>query len=78
MGLICSTNAIESLNARYRRATRARAFPHRTSLTQCLYLVTRLLDSAGREPARWAIRWKAALNAFATTFESRILLSATN
>ncbi|HEX6075016.1 MAG TPA: transposase [Micromonosporaceae bacterium] len=28
---ICSTNVIESLNARYRRAVRARALPDRTS-----------------------------------------------
>jgi transposase-like protein len=29
--MICSTNVIESLNARYRRAVRARALPDRTS-----------------------------------------------
>ena len=30
------------------------------------------LDLAGRGRARWAIRWKAALNAFAITFDGRI------
>ena len=37
--VICSTNAIESLNARYRRAVRARAhFPNDTAALKCLYL----------------------------------------
>jgi site-specific recombinase XerD len=39
---------------------------------KCLYLVTRSLDPTGRGRARWVIRWKAALNAFAITFEGRI------
>jgi putative transposase len=64
--IICSTNAIESLNARYRRAVRARGhFPTEQAALKCLYLVTRSLDPAGRGRARWAIRWKPALNAFA-------------
>jgi len=68
-----ATNAIESLNARYRRAVRARGpFPNDTAALKCLYLVTRALDPTGRGRARWVIRWKAALNAFAITFEGRI------
>jgi putative transposase len=39
---------------------------------KCLYLVTRSLDPTGKGRARWAIRWKPALNAFAITFEGRI------
>ena len=39
---------------------------------KCLYLLTRSLDSTGRGKARWAMRWKPALNAFAITFEGRI------
>jgi hypothetical protein len=40
--VICSTNAIESINARYRRAVRAREhFPNDTAALKCLYLVTR-------------------------------------
>jgi transposase-like protein len=71
--VICSTNAIESLNARYRRAIRARGhFPSEQSALKCLYLVTRSLDPTGRGKARWAMRWKPALNAFAITFEGRI------
>jgi transposase-like protein len=71
--VICSTNAIESLNARYRRAVRARGhFPSEQAALKCLYLVTRSLDPTGRGKARWAMRWKPALNAFAITFEGRI------
>jgi transposase-like protein len=71
--VICSTNAIESLNARYRRAVRARGhFPTEQAALKCLYLVTRSLDPTGRGRARWITRWKPALNAFAITFEGRL------
>jgi hypothetical protein len=64
--VICSTNAIESINASYRRAVRARGhFPNDTAALKCLYLVTRALDPTGRGRARWAMRWKPALDAFA-------------
>jgi transposase-like protein len=56
--VICSTNAIESLNARYRRAVRSRGhFPTEQAALKCLYLVTRALDPTGRGRARWAMRW---------------------
>ena len=71
--IICSTNAIESLNARYRRAVRVRGhFPNEQAALKCLYLTTRSLDPTGKGKARWATRWKPALNAFAITFEGRI------
>ena len=70
--VLCSTNAIESLNARYRRAIRARGhFPTEQAALKCLYLVTRSLDPTGTGRARWAMRWKPALNAFAITFGDR-------
>jgi hypothetical protein len=70
--VLCSTNAIESLNARYRRAIKARGhFPSEQAALKCLYLVTRSLDPTGRGRARWAIRWKPALNAFSITFADR-------
>ena len=70
--VLCSTNAIESLNARYRRAVKARGhFPTEQAALKCLYLVTRSLDPTGRGKARWAMRWKPALNAFAITFGDR-------
>jgi putative transposase len=77
--IICSTNAVESLNGRYRRAIRARGhFPTDQAALKCLYLVTRSLDPTGRGKTRWAMRWKPALNAFAITFEGRIVPSTTN
>lgn len=70
--IICSTNAIESLNARYRRAVRARGhFPSEQAALKCLYLVTRSLDPTGTGRARWTMRWKPVLNAFAITFGDR-------
>lgn len=57
--VICSTNAIESLNARYRRAIRARGhFPTEQAALKCLYLATRALDLATKTgtadtPLRW-------------------------
>jgi putative transposase len=71
--IIATTNSIESLNARYRRAVRARGhFPTDQVALKYLFLVTRSLDPTGQGKARWAIRWEAALNAFAITFEGRI------
>jgi len=70
--VLCSTNAIESLNARYRRAIKARGhFPSEQAAMKCLYLVTRSLDPTGHGRARWAMRWKPALNAFSITFADR-------
>jgi transposase-like protein len=70
--MICSTNAIESLNARYRRAVRARGhFPTEQAALKCLYLVTRSLDPTGTGAARWMMRWKPVINAFAITFGDR-------
>ena len=71
--VIYSTNAIESLHARMRRATRARGhFPNEQAALKCLYLVVRSLDPTGRGADRWMNRWKPALNAFAVTFDSRL------
>ena len=71
--VICSTNAIESLNARYRRAIRARGhFPNEQAAMKTLYLVTRSLDPKGTGQTRWTMRWKPALNAFAITFADRM------
>jgi transposase-like protein len=71
--IICTTNAIESLNARFRRAVNARGhFPNDQAALKCLYLVTRSLDPTGKGRAKWVGRWKAALNAFAIAFDGRI------
>lgn len=77
--VICSTNAVESLNARYRRAAKARGhFPTEQAALKCLYLVTRSLDPTGKGRARWAARWKPALNAFAIAFPGRIVPTGAN
>jgi transposase-like protein len=71
--VIYSTNAIESLHARMRRATRARGhFPNEQAAMKCLYLVVRSLDPTGQGSERWMNRWKPALNAFAVTFDGRL------
>jgi transposase-like protein len=70
--VICSTNAIESLNARYRRAVRARGhFPSEQAALKCLYLVTRSLDPTGTGRARWTMRRQPVIDAFAITFSDR-------
>jgi putative transposase len=71
--VIYSTNAIESMHARFRRAVRVRGhFPNEQAALKCLYLTVRSLDPTGRGRARWINRWKPALNAFAVTFEGRL------
>lgn len=72
--VIYSTNAVESLHARMRRATRARGhFPTDQAALKCLDMVVRSLDPTGGGRRRWTMRWKAAVNAFAITFEGRII-----
>ena len=71
--MIATTNAIESINALYRRAIKAKGhFPNEASALKCLYMVTPSLDPTGGGKARWAIRCKPALNAFAITFAGRL------
>ena len=71
--VLFSTNAIESLNARYRRAVGARVhFATEQAALKTLYLVTRGMDPKGTGQARWTMRWKPALNAFAVTFADRM------
>jgi putative transposase len=72
--VIYTTNAIESLNARFRRAVRARGhFPTEQAALKCLYLTVMSLDPTGNGRRRWTNRWKPALNAFTIAFEGRIL-----
>ena len=71
--VLCSTNAIESVNARFRRAVRARGhFPNEQAAMKALYLTVRSLDPKGTGQTRWVTRWKPALNAFAITFADRM------
>jgi transposase-like protein len=71
--VLFSTHAIESLNARYRRAVTARGhYPTEQAAPTTLYLITRGLDPKGTRQTRWAMRSKPALNAFAVTFADRM------
>ena len=71
--IVCSTNAIESINARFRRAVNARGhFPTEQSALKVLYLTICSLDPTGKGRTRWSNRWKAALNAFDITFDGRV------
>ena len=70
--VLCAADAIESLNARLRRAVNARGhFPTEQAALKCLCLLPRSLDPTGRGRKRWTIRWKAAMDAFAITFGGR-------
>ncbi|MDQ0820322.1 putative transposase [Arthrobacter sp. V4I6] len=71
--IICTTNAIESINARIRRAVNARGhFPTEQAALKCVYLAVMSLDPTGTGRQRWSNRWKAALNAFEVTFDGRL------
>jgi putative transposase len=71
--IICTTNAIESVNARIRRAVKARGhFPNEQAALKCVYMAIMSLDPTGTGQRRWAIRWKPALNAFDIAFDGRL------
>lgn len=71
--IICTTNAIESLNARFRRTVNARGhFPTEQAALKVLYRTVVSLDPTGKGRARWSNRWKAALNASDITFDGRV------
>ncbi len=74
--VVCSTNAIESVNARIRRAVKARGhFPNEQAALKCVYLAVMSLDPTGKGQKRWISRWKPALNAFDIAFEGRLSAS---
>jgi putative transposase len=71
--VVCSTNTIESVNARIRRAVRARGhFPNEAAALKCVHLAVMSLDPTGQGRRRWTMRWKLALDAFDMTFEGRL------
>ena len=71
--VVCTTNAIESINARIRRAVRARGhFPNEAAALKCVYLAVMSLAPTGAGQKRWMNRWKGALNAFEITFDGRL------
>jgi putative transposase len=71
--IVCTTNAIESVNARIRRAVKARGhFPNEAAALKCVYMAIMSLDPTGAGQRRWSIRWKPALNAFDIAFDGRL------
>ncbi len=74
---IPDTNAIESINARIRKAVNARGhFPTEQAAMKCVYLAVMSLDPTGKGRQRWSNRWKPALNAFTIAFPNRIIAAA--
>ncbi len=70
---MCSTHAIESVNARTRRAVKARGhFPNEQAALKCVYKAIMSLDPTGKRRGGWTMRWKPALNAFDITFDGRL------
>src|SRR3954452_16064898 len=71
--VIATTNAIESVNARIRRAVKARGhFPNEAAALKCVYMAVMSLDPTGTGQRRWSMRWKPALNAFDIAFDGRL------
>lgn len=71
--IICTTNAIESVNSRIRRAVKARGhFPNEAAALKCVYMAIMSLDPTGNGQRRWCMRWKPALNAFDIAFDGRL------
>ena len=49
--IVCTTNAIESVNARIRKAVRARGhFPNEQAALKCVYMAVMSLDPTGHRP----------------------------
>ncbi|WP_405151679.1 IS256 family transposase [Nocardia salmonicida] len=71
--VLFSTNTVESVIARYRRAVAVHGgFPTESAALKFLYLATRSLDPHGTDQQRWITRWKPALEALTVTFGHRM------
>ena len=71
--------ALDEKTTEHRRAVTVRGhFPTEQAALKCLYLVTRSLDAKGTGQTRWTMRWKPALNAFASTFAERMPTAESN
>nr|WP_030420390.1 transposase [Streptomyces sp. NRRL F-5065] len=71
--IVCTTKAIESVTARLRRAVKARGyFPNGRAAPKGICMAIMSPGPAGRGQARWAMRWKTALNALDITFDDLI------
>ena len=71
--IIYTTNAIEALNAKLRRAVRARGhFPHDDAVLKLLYFVLNLASKDWKMPPR---EWAAAKAQFAILFKDRFAVT---
>ncbi|MFF4733258.1 IS256 family transposase [Streptomyces mirabilis] len=71
--IVCTTNSIESVNARIRKAVRARGhFPTEQAALKCVYMAVMSPDPTGVGRKRWTMRWKGAMNAFDLAFDGRL------
>ncbi|MGV9653136.1 IS256 family transposase [Streptomyces sp. NPDC003554] len=72
--VVYSTNLIESINARLRKATRNRGhFPSEQAALKVLYLAVReQITPRARDVNHVAAQWKKALNQFSLFFENRL------
>ena len=71
-GHIRGIYAIESVNARIRRAVKARGnFANEAAALKCVCVAVMSLGPTGTGRKRWMMRWKAALNAFDAAFDGR-------
>jgi len=75
--LVYTTNAIESLNARFRQAVRHRThFPNEQSALKVLYLVARERRPGKKNATGQVLGWKIILNALTIHYGDRIEASA--
>jgi transposase-like protein len=74
--IIYTTNAIESLNARFRAATRRRGhFPDEQSALKVLYLAVRHREVNRPNPSGRIVGWKNILNVLSMTYGDRLGLN---
>ncbi len=71
--MVCTTNSIESVNARIRKAVRSRGhFPTEQAALKGVCMAVMSLDPTGAGRKRWTMRWKGAMNAFDLAFDGRL------
>ena len=72
-GVLSTTNAIESLNSRFRRSVNSKGhFPTEQAAMKTLYLTVRSLNPKGTGQKKWMTRRKPVLNTLATMFADRM------
>jgi transposase-like protein len=70
---IPDTNAIESLNARFRQSVRHRShFPNEQAALKVLYLVAMQKKTGRRNPTGQVFGWKIILNALTIHYSDRL------